>query len=105
MKGEHGLMSSKPTQIPLVMPKKYVQWTIINGVEDSPMKIESYRAYYQAKITKKYMTAVICRNCNGNSDDYYGEGYPCDQCKFGKQYPKQYDLKYTNRIRPDWLEI
>ena len=26
-----------------------------------------------------------CRNCNGNADDYYGEGYSCDQCKFGYQ--------------------
>lgn len=24
-----------------------------------------------------------CSNCNGNHDDYYGEGYPCDQCKDG----------------------
>jgi hypothetical protein len=25
----------------------------------------------------------ICSNCDGNSDDYYGEGYPCDQCDNG----------------------
>jgi len=28
---------------------------------------------------------IDCTNCQGNWSDYYGEGYPCDQCHFGKQ--------------------
>lgn len=23
---------------------------------------------------------IKCDNCNGKNTDYYGEGYPCDQC-------------------------
>lgn len=40
--------------------------------------------------------ATVCRNCDGNCDDYYGEGYPCDQCKNGWQYYHQFDLKHDN---------
>lgn len=37
-----------------------------------------------------------CRNCDGNSDDYYGEGYPCDQCNVdGKQEKTQTSLPLT----------
>lgn len=25
----------------------------------------------------------LCRNCKGDYSDYYGEGYPCDQCNLG----------------------
>lgn len=39
-----------------------------------------------------------CTNCQGNPDDYYGEGYPCDQCEDGWVYPDKYKVEEQTNV-------
>lgn len=42
---------------------------------------------------------VKCTNCDGAHDDYYGEGYPCDQCDYDGYSTRGY------LIECDWSQL
>jgi hypothetical protein len=78
------------TEFPVIMPKKHIKWTTINGVDDSPLEEESYRNYYQARL-KQYIEKSVKK--------LQGELFQ------GAKTEVDYDGLWTRREKPKWLSI
>lgn len=83
--------------MPLVMPEKYIVYSVGYGVAGDMKKniIESYRAYYKAKLKK--MARKECPVCYGSVE----VGVWCEYCD-NKGYITQAPT-FTRREIPEWL--
>jgi len=89
-------VSYETTPFPLVIPKKYILFSGFTIDSQQPYLeksiIRSYRNYYQAKLEQYFNKLQKHHSKHFNGFD----GFNCD-C--------EYTVKWTNRNKPEWLEV